>query len=137
VDLKLCDKVVFHGLKTKQEVAEFMRRADLFVLSSLCKTFSAPAIEALATGIPVLATRCGGPKEFITEEVGLLVPLCDADSLCRGLDHISDHLPLHLYSAKRISQYAMARFSPEFVGAQLHTVYQSFISARRPIEGSR
>ena len=67
-DLKLCDKVAFHGLKTKREVAEYMRRADLFVLPSLCETFSAPAAEALASGTPVLSTRCGGPEEFVTQE---------------------------------------------------------------------
>lgn len=126
VDLKLGDKVAFHGLKTKQEVADFMRRADLFVLPSLCETFSAPAIEALATGTPILATRCGGPEEFVIKDVGLLVPPGDANTLCNGLDYMLDNL--HLYSCKRISQYAIERFSPELVGAKLHAVYQSLIS---------
>lgn len=123
VDLQLGDKVTFHGLKTKQEVAEFMRRADLFVLSSLCETFSAPAVEALATGTPVLATRCGGPVEFVSKDVGLLVPPGDADTLCQGLDYLLDNL--HRYPCKRISQYARERFSPEVVGAKLHAVYRS------------
>lgn len=127
-DLKLCDKVAFHGLKSKPEVAEFMRRAHLFVLSSLCETFSAPAIEALASGIPVLATRCGGPEEFITKEVGCLVPPADGNSLCQGLDYMLNNL--QLYSSKRISQYAIERFSPEVVGAELHAVYHSFSSTR-------
>ncbi len=126
VDLKLGDKVAFHGLKTKQEVADFMRRADLFVLPSLCETFSAPAIEALATGTPILATRCGGPEEFVIKDVGLLVPPGDAHTLCNGLDYMLDNL--HLYSCKRISQYARERFSPELVGAKLHAVYQSLSS---------
>jgi len=126
VDLKLGDKVTFHGLKTKQEVADFMRRADLFVLPSLCETFSAPAIEALATGTPILATRCGGPEEFVIKDVGLLVPPGDVHTLCNGLDYMLDNL--HLYSCKRISQYARERFSPELVGAKLHAVYQSLSS---------
>jgi L-malate glycosyltransferase len=126
VDLKLGDKVAFHGLKTKQEVADFMRRADLFVLPSLCETFSAPAIEALATGTPILATRCGGPEEFVIKDVGLLVPPGDAHTLCNGLDYMLDNL--HLYSCKRISQYAREHFSPELVGAKLHAVYQSLSS---------
>jgi glycosyltransferase involved in cell wall biosynthesis len=123
VDLKLRDKVAFHGLKTRQEVAEFMRRADLFALSSLCETFSAPAAEALASGTPVLATRCGGPEEFVTDDVGVLVAPGDAEALCEGLDYMLDHL--HLYSCERISRYARERFSPERVGASLHAVYQS------------
>ncbi len=127
-DLKLCDKVAFHGFKSKPEVAGFMCHAHLFVLSSLCETFSAPAIEALASGIPVLATRCGGPEEFITKDVGVLVPPGDENSLCKGLDDMLNNL--HLYSSKQISQYAMERFSPEIVGAKLHAVYRSLSSIR-------
>jgi glycosyltransferase involved in cell wall biosynthesis len=130
MNLKLNNKVVFHGLKTKQEVAEFMRGADLFVLPSLCETFSVPAVEALATGTPVLATRCGGPEEFVFKEVGLLVSPGAADSLCAGLDYMLDHL--HVYSGDRISAYAREHFSPEGVGAKLHAIYQALRSAQRP-----
>ena len=123
LDLNLCDKVSFHGLKSKQEVAEYMRRADLFVLSSFCETFSAPAAEALACGTPVLSTRCGGPEEFVTKDVGLLVSPGDEDALCAGLDYMLDHL--HLYSRPRISEYAAELFSAERVGAQLQRIYES------------
>ena len=130
-DLKLSDRVTFHGLKTRQQVADFLRRADLFVLPSLCETFSVPAIEALATGIPVLATRCGGPEEFVGTEVGALVPPGDPSALCRGLDYMLDHLIL--YSRPQIARYARDRFSPEVVGAQLHAVYQSVIPTPGPV----
>jgi hypothetical protein len=45
-----------------QARAEFMRGADFLVMASLCETFSAPLAEAMATGIPVLATVAGGQK---------------------------------------------------------------------------
>ncbi|HEV8713528.1 MAG TPA: glycosyltransferase [Candidatus Binatia bacterium] len=135
VKLKLGDKVAFHGLKTKQEVAEFMRRADLLVVSSLAETFSVPAAEALATGTPILATRCGGPEEFVNTDVGLLVPPGDADILYQGLDYMLDNL--HLYSRKRIAQYAKVRFSSELVGEKLHAVYQSLSAPRRAGSASR
>jgi glycosyltransferase involved in cell wall biosynthesis len=127
-DLKLCDKVTFYGLQTRSQVAEFMRRAHVFVLSSLCETFSVPAIEALAAGTPVLATRCGGPEEFITRDVGYLVPPADEESLYEGLHYMLNNL--HSYSSQRISQYAVERFSPEVVGAKLHAIYQSLSSGR-------
>jgi L-malate glycosyltransferase len=126
VKLELHDRVTFHGLKPKRDVAEFMRRADFFVLSSLFETFSAPAVEALATGTPVLATRCGGPQEFIVKEVGLLVPPGDAEALRSGLDYMLENL--HLYSRRHIAEYARERFSPECVGAQLHSVYRSLVA---------
>jgi glycosyltransferase involved in cell wall biosynthesis len=95
----------------------------LFVLPSLVETFSVPAVEALATGIPVLATSCGGPEEFIAQQVGLLVPPGDANALCAGIDYMFDNL--HRYSERAISEYAKECFSPEVVGARVHGIYQS------------
>ena len=126
-DLKLGDMVTFQGSRSRAEVAEFMRQADLFVLPSLAETFSAPAAEALACGTPVLSTRCGGPEEFIVEDVGFLVPSGDANALFQGLDYMLNNL--HLYSRQWISQYARERFSPEVVGAQLHALYRSLIGS--------
>jgi glycosyltransferase involved in cell wall biosynthesis len=124
-DLRLGDMVTFHGARSKREVAQFMQQANLFVLPSLAETFSVPAVEALACGTPVLSTRCGGPEEFIVEDVGCLVPSGDANALFRGLDQMLDNP--HLYSSQRISKFARERFSPEVVGAQLHAVYESLI----------
>ena len=128
-DLRLANRVAFHDLKSKREVAGFMRRADFPVLSSLCETFSAPAAEALAVGRPVLATRCGGSEEFISDDVGLLVGLGDADALCRGLDDMLD--PVHRHSSPQIAQYARDRFAPQLVGAPLHAVYESLRRQKR------
>ncbi len=123
VELGLTGKVIFQGLRSKQEVAEFMRKADLLVLPSLVETFGVVAAEALASGTPVLATRCGGPEEFVTDEVGLLVPSDNADALYKGLNYMLDNL--NLYSYHRISQYACNLFSPERIGMLLHTIYRS------------
>jgi glycosyltransferase involved in cell wall biosynthesis len=122
-DLNLGDAVAFHGLKTRQEVADLMRRADLFVLSSLAETFSLPVAEALASGVPVLSTRCGGPEEFLFDDTGRLVSAGDVEALFEGLDGMLDNL--HRYSHQWISEYAKELFSPHGVGAKLHAVYQS------------
>jgi glycosyltransferase involved in cell wall biosynthesis len=120
-ELELGDKIIFHGAKTRQEVAEFVRQADLFVLPSLFETFSLATAEALAAGTPVLATRCGGPEEFITEDVGMLVPPGNASALCKGLDYMLDHL--ETFSSEHISSYARNRFSPQTVGDKVHRLY--------------
>jgi len=121
IDLGLANKVTFHGLKSKQDVAEFMRQAHLFVLPSLFETFGVVAIEALATGIPVLSTRCGGPEELIVDDVGMLVPPGDAEALCKALDYMLDHT--ECFPPDRVSRYAHERFSPERVGKLLHETY--------------
>ena len=62
-----------------------MRESHLFVLASLTETFSAATAEALASGLPVLATRCGGPEEYLTPELGRLVAADDVEALHAGL----------------------------------------------------
>lgn len=121
--LELTNKVTFHGLKSKPEVADWMRQADLLVIPSLFETFSCVAAEALMTGIPVLTTRCGGPEEFVNEEVGYLVPPGDIDALSFGLDYMLDNLGR--YSHQEISKYAKDRFSLERVGEKLDEIYRS------------
>jgi glycosyltransferase involved in cell wall biosynthesis len=124
-DLGLTDKVTFCGFKTKRDVAEYMRQADIFVLPSLFETFSVTAAEALLTGTPVLATRCGGPEEFLTEDVALTVPPGDAKALHDGLDYMLNHLKC--FSPNHISKYATSLFSPERVGEQLHRIYSTYV----------
>ncbi len=126
-DLGISEKVTFHGLKPKRDVADFMRRADILVLPSLFETFSVIAAEALVTGTPVLAARCGGPEEFITEEVGLIVEPADGKALCDGLNFMLEHL--ESFSPDYISKYAVSLFSPEQVGEQLRVIYSGYKKA--------
>jgi glycosyltransferase involved in cell wall biosynthesis len=121
-DLGLVEKITFLGVKTKEEVGELMRQADIFVLPSLYETFSVVVAEALATGLPVLTTRCGGPEEYVTDDVGVIVPPGDAKALAKGLDHMLNDLSR--FSADHISDYAVKRFSLSSVGAQLNNIYR-------------
>ena len=126
--LGLEDFVTFYGRLPTEQSAALLRKSHLFVLPSLFENFSVATAEALATGTPVLATRCGGPEEFVTGDVGLLVPPGDAEALYKGLDYMLDHL--ERFSPDQISHYATERFSPERVGAQLHTIYQVLLGGK-------
>jgi glycosyltransferase involved in cell wall biosynthesis len=127
-DLELGDKVIFHGLKPKPEVAEFMRQADLFVLPSLFDNLPCVLVEAMASGLPIVSTLTGGIPEIIDEEVGRLVTPGDSRALCEALDYMLDDL--QEYSRKQISEYANERFSPERIGGEFDTIYRSLISAK-------
>ena len=120
-ELGLAESVTFYGYKPKPEVAVLMRQSDLFILASLLETFSAAAIEALASGIPVLATRCGGPEDFVSAEVGRLVPPGDSGAIYLALDEMLNNLTN--FTPTRLADYAAKRFSYERVGAQLDSIY--------------
>ena len=72
-DVGVADRVVFHGLRTKPEIAELMRAADAFVLASRFENNPVVALEALSSGLPVAATTVGGLPEVIGRAEGVLV----------------------------------------------------------------
>ena len=74
-------KVRFLGLLSQEQVRDSMWRANAFVLTSYVETFGVVLIEALATGLPVIATRCGGPEDFVTSDMGYLVECGNVEAL--------------------------------------------------------
>lgn len=85
--LKLGEKVVFTG--RRDDVENFLAKADTFVISSKIEGFSLAALEAMAAGLPVIATKCGGITELIDHEKnGLLVPNNSAAGLARAMELI-------------------------------------------------
>jgi glycosyltransferase involved in cell wall biosynthesis len=69
-----------------RDVPALLGRARLFVLSSLTEGVSLTLLEAMARGLPVLATRVGGNVEVVAEgQTGLLVPPADPGSLAEAL----------------------------------------------------
>jgi glycosyltransferase involved in cell wall biosynthesis len=127
-EMGLTDRVTLLGHRSKEEVADLMRGSNLFVLSSLVETFSAAAAEALACGLPVLATRCGGPEEYLTPELGHLVAAGDAQALRDGLAEMLGRLDG--FSRPALAAFARSRFSPEQVAQQIDAVYEECLDAR-------
>ena len=75
--LGLDDVITFTGWLTRPEVADRMSQADVFVLPSLCESGGNAVLEAMVAGVPVIATRWGGPADYLNDRCGLLV---DPDS---------------------------------------------------------
>jgi sugar transferase (PEP-CTERM/EpsH1 system associated) len=70
----------------RSDIPELMAAMDIFVLPSLGEGISNTILEAMATGLPVIATRVGGNPELVQEGVtGLLVPPADPDALAQTL----------------------------------------------------
>ncbi|HKW36432.1 MAG TPA: TIGR03088 family PEP-CTERM/XrtA system glycosyltransferase [Burkholderiales bacterium] len=70
----------------RDDVARIMRSFDLFVLPSLAEGISNTILEAMATGLPVLATAVGGNRELVREgETGTLVPRDDPERMASAL----------------------------------------------------
>lgn len=81
---RLDDVVWLPGART--DIADIMRSFSVFVLPSLAEGTPVTILEAMATGLPIVATRVGGIPEVVKHDVhGLLVPPKDADALAQAL----------------------------------------------------
>lgn len=75
-----------HFLGFREDVPRILRALDVFVLSSSDEGFSLSTTQAMATGLPVVATRSGGPETIVEDGVsGLLVPPADPAALAKGV----------------------------------------------------
>lgn len=72
-ELGLSEKVTFHGFVPQSEVAVRLLQLDVLVLPSVYECGGAVVLEAMALGLPVVATRWGGPADYLDESCGFLV----------------------------------------------------------------
>lgn len=124
--LELGAFVEFVGPKTPDEVRSLFAQSAFTVISSTHETFSVVAAESLMCGRPVLSTRCGGPEEFVTPEVGCLIQNDSVEALADGLDWMLDHYID--FDPTALHEYARERFAPDVVAEQILAVYRSVLS---------
>ena len=83
------ENVTFAGYKSRAEVLQHLRAADVFVMSSLAEGVPVVLMEAMAGGLPVVAPRIAGIPELIEDGVtGLLVPPGDAGALAGRVERL-------------------------------------------------
>jgi glycosyltransferase involved in cell wall biosynthesis len=120
--------VTFHGLLSSQKVAEKMKESNCLVLTSEIETFGIVLIEALASGLPIIATDCGGPSDIITPEVGILIPINDVDALAIAIEKI--FLNQKFYNHKKIREIAIQKFGNEAVIKKWLQIYERVLSKK-------
>jgi glycosyltransferase involved in cell wall biosynthesis len=108
--LGLQDVVHFAGFRA--DTVTVLHNLDLYLLSSISEGFSIACIEAMACGLPVVATRSGGPEEIIREnDVGLLVPPSSAEALAEAVLHLLNNPERQLEMAARATAMVARRFA--------------------------
>jgi len=123
--LGLKDCVELPGFVQHTAIADWMRQADLFVLSSRWENQPVVVLEALMCGLPVVAPRVGGLPEMITPSNGRLFEAGDPAALADSLDQILENLSL--FSPQVLHTHAARCYSYASVGQQIHAIYQQLI----------
>lgn len=119
--LKLEHQVKLLGVLSRKEIQHKFTNSHVFVLCSRGETFGVVYIEAMTSGLPVIATNCGGPTDFINEANGLLIPPNDIQQTTLALIDIQKKYTF--YNQQTISQECMARFSPDAIASILEQEY--------------
>lgn len=113
--------VTFLGLRP--DVSRILNNLDAFVLSSHTEGFSIACIEAMACGIPVIATRSGGPEQILAGEAGILVPTGDPESLALGIERVTSSKDL----AATLTARAMHRVHEQYSLTGMLSRYESLL----------
>lgn len=124
-DLKLTDKVFLLGRLNRNQINDNFQESDVFVLASRGETFGVSYIEAMAAGLPVIATKCGGPDEFVNSENGCLVLIDDENSLFNAMNFIIENIGT--FDRESISRSIKEIYSPSYISSQLSRVYKDLI----------
>jgi glycosyltransferase involved in cell wall biosynthesis len=113
--------IEFGGPLSTEEVAVRMHEADCFVLFSNYENLPCVMIEAMATGLPVIATDVGGVREHLKPELGVLIKAGQIDELVKAMEFVMKNY--QRYNSQSISLYAQ-RFGYEEVGKRFDEVYK-------------
>ena len=92
--LRIADRVTFAGELDATALAGCYGRADVFVLATRHETYGMAVAEALAHGLPVVATTTGAIPALVGNEAGLLVPVDDDAALGAALARVIGDAPL-------------------------------------------
>lgn len=131
--LELGRDVVLLGTVPDHELPAWYHAADAFVQPSVKEGWGIAVLEALAAGLPVVATDIPPFREFLTDEAtALLTPVGDATGLARRLRRVIDDAALR-HRLATVGPAVADRYTWAACAAQHIAVYNAFPSARRPV----
>jgi len=130
--LGLEESVSFHLRPTREELVAYYQNARCFSLSSDEEGFGIVILEAMACGIPVVATRCGGPDEIITEGVdGYRVPMDDAVAMADRLRRLAEDVAVNRTMGVAARRTVEARFAQEVAGETYLDTYRKLLAGTK------
>ena len=125
LDLNVSGRLHLVGHVAREDLPSMLRSADVFAAPSWYEPFGLPVVEAMACGVPVVASAAGGMLDTVVHEVtGLLVPARDPAKLVKALDDVlrAGALRNGMGLAGRVR--ARSRYCWDRVAAEAHTTYE-------------
>jgi glycosyltransferase involved in cell wall biosynthesis len=130
-DLSLAGRVQFVSGISDEQLAELVASAEIAVVPSLYEGFSLPAVEHMASGTPLVASRTGALPE-VTGDAAVLVTPGDAEELCAALRALHDAPALRDELSRAALVRVAERFAWSAVARATVAEYRRAIAAREP-----
>lgn len=112
---------IFYGEIIPERLGEFLSKLTFFVLPSRYETFGIVLIEAMASGLPVISTKCGGPEDIVTDDTGILIPANDISALVNAIKEME--VKVKHYDREKIRSYAVTNFGEHAFLEKINSIY--------------
>ncbi len=120
------DRVIFMGYVPNTKLPELYHNSICFILLSAYETFGVAYAEALACGIPVIATKCGGPEDILNSSNGLIIPVNDEEAAFNSILNICNNF--EAYNSIFIQEDINTRFSENTFIGRISDIYETILN---------
>lgn len=127
-ELGLRDRVRFLGVLDRIGVRDLLRASDAFVLASRHDNLPGVIAEAMLVGLPVIATRSGGPEYMVPSDLGVIIPVEDAPALAAAMGDLIARRFVVSSAASRA--HAMKQWGREAFLDRLDAIYLRMLRTR-------
>jgi glycosyltransferase involved in cell wall biosynthesis len=111
-----------------EDISAALARWDVFALTSVEETFPVALIEAMAAGLPVVATEVGGiPEAVVQDETGLMVPPRDKAALAAAILRLADDGELRGTMGRKGWERARENFSEQRMAEEFGALYEELL----------
>jgi len=128
-ELGLTRRVHFLGWVARDRIADYYRRADIFVTATTWEGMPNTVLEAMACGLPIVGTQASGLRDLVRDGVnGYLVPIRDPDALAEALARLVDNGYERRRLGRESRKLAEREFAWEYIAEQYLRVYEQVMA---------
>ena len=125
-DMKCSNNVELIGAQSREKVQELLKAADVFLFPSYTEGFANALLEAMAAGLPVIATDVGANAEMIEDKGGIIIPTRDSEAIVGAFRRLQEDSERRLVMGTWNTQKVRDEYLLDVVIKRLMDVYSSF-----------